>query len=75
MPMLTDNPFLNPEEPAPSPMVYVTEDTEWEYKILACKENELPTEDDLNTLGEDGWELTGTVTTADQYLYYLKRLA
>lgn len=75
MPLLSDNPFLNPDEPLPSPLVYVSEDTKWEYKIIACGETELPTEADLNALGADGWELTGTVTAGNQIIFYFKRLA
>ena len=43
----------------------------WEYKILECHR----TEDDLNMLGSDGWELVAVIPeTDDNYIaYFLKR--
>ena len=41
------------------PTVYVSEPVSWEYKCLkrGLGEEALPTEDELNVLGRDGWEL------------------
>ena len=33
----------------------------------------LPTEEEMNTLGADGWELTGVVSRLDKAFFYLKR--
>jgi hypothetical protein len=58
------------------PMVYVYEDTAWEYKRL-CRDlahEDLPTEEEMNTLGAKGWELAGVVSRADKVYFYLKRI-
>jgi hypothetical protein len=32
----------------------------WEYKVIHAKDNSTKIEEELNKLGEDGWELTST---------------
>jgi len=58
------------------PMVYVYEDIRWDYKRLdrdLAQENPF-TEEDLNALGAEGWELTGVVSQSNKAYFYLKRL-
>ena len=40
------------------PMVYVTEKTIWEYKqiVRSLAKDNIPTEEELNRLGKDGWD-------------------
>ena len=61
---------------APSmPIVYVREPAVWEYHQLVAKENRLPSDDTLNRLGSEGWELSGVLHAATRVIYYFKRLA
>jgi hypothetical protein len=49
----------------------------WKYKQLVrnlAKET-APTEDELNVLGAEGWELTGMFTDSPFVYLYFKRLA
>lgn len=59
------------------PIVYVDEEVIWEYKQLIrnlAKEN-APTEEELNKLGADGWELAGVFSDSPFVYFYFKRLA
>ena len=71
-------PQINPGTPAApiTPMVYVREKTAWEYKLLTrnLAKEEAPSEEELNTLGQDGWELAGIVTDHPIVRFYFKRL-
>ena len=71
-------PPQSPEIPmVPSPMVYVQETVTWEYKQVTrnlSKESAM-TEDELNKLGAEGWELAGILTNAKVANFYFKRLA
>ncbi len=58
-----------------TPIVYVREPAVWEYHQLVAKENRLPSDETLNRLGGEGWELSGLLHTADRVIYYFKRLA
>jgi hypothetical protein len=62
--------------PAPiTPIVYVKNKTVWEYKLVTRNLKEgPPREDELNKLGQDGWELAGVVTDSPLSYYYFKRL-
>jgi hypothetical protein len=65
-----------PSGPAPiTPVVYVKNKTVWEYKLVTRNLKEgPPSEEQLNTLGKDGWELAGTVTDSPFAFFYFKRL-
>jgi len=58
-----------------APMVYVYEDTRWEYKRLSCDlaQEELPVEEEMNALGGEGWELVGVVSHPNGVHFYFKR--
>ncbi len=71
-------PPLFPTEPSQRapiqpPMVYVP--PVWEYKHLTRKlgADALPGEEELNTLGNDGWELAAVIPEANQVHLYFKR--
>ena len=55
-------------------MVYVTEPLRWEYKMVARDlEDEKPlSEEELDTLGAQGWELTGILAAPPTAYYYFK---
>ena len=57
------------------PMVYVREPAVWEYHQLVAKENRLPSDETLNRLGSEGWELSGVLHAAPRVIYYFKRWA
>ena len=71
-----------PQIPAPqrahphAPTVFVYEKQEWEYRIITknIDVDALQTEQDLNPLGKDGWELVGITTIASIMQFYLKRI-
>jgi hypothetical protein len=50
-------------------MVYVYEKQQREYKRIASA----MTEDELNALGAEGWELVGVVALPDTTQFYFKR--
>jgi len=60
----------------PIPMVYVKDNTVWEYKVLNrnLSKEEAPSESELNTLGKEGWELAGVFTDSPFVHFYFKRL-
>ena len=57
------------------PMLYVYEDTAWEYKLLVRRldQEELPSEEEMNTLGAQGWELAGIANQQKVVHFYFKR--
>jgi hypothetical protein len=59
-----------------TPMVYVKEKTVWEYKLLSrnLAKEETPSEEELNKLGKEGWELAGIFTDSPFVRFYFKRL-
>jgi hypothetical protein len=60
--------------PAQQPTVFVYERQGWEYRVIS-KEVERPlTQDELNALGKDGWELVGLVPLLNTVQFYLKRI-
>lgn len=63
--------------PVAPPMVYVHEDTVWEYKRIVrnLAQSEPPTAAELNGFGKEGWELTTIVTHGEMLYCYLKRMA
>jgi hypothetical protein len=64
-----------PPEPVRPPMVYVKKALKWEYKqiIRNVESEKLLDEAELNTLGEEGWELTGIAQHPPTTYYYFKR--
>jgi hypothetical protein len=67
-----------PLQPTPvqPPMIYVYEPARWEYKVVVrhIEEKALLSEDELNALGVDGWELAGAATLPQQVQFYFKRV-
>lgn len=59
------------------PMVYVEEQVQWQYKqvVRRLEKEEAPTEEELNELGEQGWELTGILMSKPVAYFYFKRPA
>jgi hypothetical protein len=77
--------FPNPPRPQPlqpqptqvqAPMVYVYEPQTWEYKVVARKiaaEGPL-SQEELNALGMEGWELAAAATLPEELWFYFKRV-
>jgi hypothetical protein len=68
-----------PDQPPPkaavAPMVYVTEKTIWEYKQVPRELSEgVPTEEQLNQFGKDGWELVSILNNSERLYLYFKRM-
>ena len=63
------------QKPVHPPMVYVEKPLKWEYKqIVRNLESEQPlSETELNALGEEGWELSGTTQQPPLAYFYFKR--
>ena len=74
------NPRFNiptPSGPAPvTPIVYVKDETVWEYKLLRrnLSKEEAPNEQELNELGKAGWELAGVFADIPFVHFYFKRV-
>ena len=70
---LPDQPKTDPFSP---PVVYVRERAGWEYRRLRrdLRREEAWTEEELDDLGADGWELTGLFTFDSHAYAYFKRL-
>jgi hypothetical protein len=70
-------PPLDPKqaEPARPSMVYVRKSLKWEYKqIVRDLDQEKPLEEtELQTLGEQGWEMSGIAQHPPITYYYFKR--
>lgn len=52
-------------------MVYVYEKQRWEYRVTAQSEM---TQEELNALGAEGWELVGVVALGEKTNFYFKRV-
>ena len=65
-------PQQNPVRP---PMVYVEKPVRWEYKQIVrnLEKEQLPDEAELNELGKEGWELSGTAQQPPLAYFYFKR--
>ena len=63
-------------EPVRPSMVYVKKSLKWEYKQIVRNLNEerAPDESELNTLGEEGWEMSGVAQQPPLVYFYFKRL-
>ena len=76
--------YPSPHVPPPSepqrpqvqaPTIFVYERQKWEYKVVSMNADQLPlSQDELNALGKDGWELVGIVPLSSAVQFYLKRL-
>lgn len=71
-------PFPNPTDETPAitpPMIVVRERPKWEYKRIVqnLARDEAPGEDELNTLGAEGWELAAVVQDSPLVYLYFKR--
>jgi hypothetical protein len=73
--------LIPPYEPKQSelvrpPMVYVEKRLKWEYKQIVrdLKKESPPNEEELNKLGEEGWEMSGVAQQPPLAYYYFKRL-
>jgi Domain of unknown function (DUF4177) len=56
------------------PTVYVYERQQWEYRIVIKRDDEpIVSEDELNALGKDGWELVGVVPVHAAVQFVFKR--
>jgi len=67
---------LKQSEPVHPPMIYVKESLKWEYKQITRnlkKEGPL-SEEELNALGAEGWEMSGVAQQPPMTYYYFKRL-
>jgi hypothetical protein len=62
-------------DPIRPPLIYVEKQLKWEYKqIIRNPESEKPLdENELNALGEDGWEMTGIAQHPPLTYFYFKR--
>lgn len=65
-------PQQNPVRP---PMVYVEKPVKWEYKQIVrdLEKEQLLDEAELNELGNEGWELSGTAQQPPLAYFYFKR--
>ena len=67
--------FPNPSGPAPhTPMVYVRDRTVWQYKVVTRDVPLSPSEEELNTLGKEGWELTAVLSQGGVTHFYFKKM-
>jgi hypothetical protein len=62
-----ENPQLPPVQPQ---MVYVYEKQRWQYKVIV---QSAVSEEELNALGAEGWELVGVVALPETRQFYFKR--
>ena len=51
---------------------FVSVEPRWEYREVVCEAAVLG-EEDLNRMGEEGWELVGLAPTGTQVHFYFKR--
>lgn len=75
-PLLPPRPPLPEAPPVAAPMIYVQKSVKWEYKQLVrhLGQEVAPTADELNTLGQEEWELAGVTTDAPFVYFYFKRV-
>jgi hypothetical protein len=55
-------------------MVYVRDRTVWQYKVITQDVPLSPSEEEMNMLGKEGWELTGVLTHGKVTYFYFKRM-
>jgi hypothetical protein len=52
---------------------FVSVEPRWEYREVVCEGTAPLGEEDLNRMGEEGWELVGVAPTGPQVRFYFKR--
>lgn len=52
---------------------FVPVEPRWEYREIVREASELPSEQELNALGEERWELTGVAPAGSRVHFYFKR--
>ena len=62
-------------EPVRPPMIYIEKKLKWEYKLISrnFKKEKPLDEAELNTLGAEGWEMSGVVQHPPSIYIYFKR--
>jgi hypothetical protein len=71
--------LIPPREPQQEsvrpPMIYIEKSLKWEYKQIVrdLEKESLPDEAELNTRGEEGWELAGVAQQPPLAYFYFKR--
>ena len=62
-------------QPVRPPMIFVEKRLKWEYKqVVRNLENEKSLEEaELNSLGEEGWEMSGVAQHGTSVYFYFKR--
>ena len=65
----------DPTHPVQPPMIYVEKKLVWEYKevLRNIKKDSLLSEEELNKLGAEGWEMTGILNRPSLVYFYFKR--
>ena len=65
-----------PQQPrVQPPTVFVYEERGWEYKVVMKSADERPvSEDELNALGNEGWELVGVVQLPTKAQFFFRRV-
>lgn len=67
--------LTTPSGPAAhTPMVYVRDRTVWQYKVVSRDVPLSPSEEELNALGKQGWELTAVLAQGSVARFYFKRM-
>jgi hypothetical protein len=63
-------------EPIRPPMVYIKESLKWEYKQIVrnLKKEGALSDEELNILGAEGWEMSGVAQQPPLTYFYFKRL-
>jgi hypothetical protein len=52
---------------------FVPIELRWEYREIVSEDSALLAEADLNSMGEEGWELVGLAPTGNRVHFYFKR--
>ena len=63
-------------EPIRPPMVYIKESLKWEYKQIVrnLKKEGTLSDEELNAIGAEGWEMSGIAQQPPLTYFYFKRL-
>ena len=58
----------------PALLSLVGDKTVWQYKVLTRDVPQSPSEEELNALGQEGWDLTAVLTQGGVTHFYFKRM-